>query len=222
MRPLRLVVCFGTATEIGKTWVGGATLSAIKGGGHSLAARKPAQSFDPDDTGPTDAEVLAAATGEDPETVCAKQWWLPIPLAPPMAATALGLEPPTLAGQVADIEASWPDAAVDVGWVETVGGPRSPIAIDGDGVDLACALQADQLLLVGDAALGTINAVRLCVDALAAVSTPSGETAPVVVLLNRYDESVALHRDNLTWLRERCGFRVVTSPAEAAPLLAGS
>jgi dethiobiotin synthetase len=48
---------------------------------------------------------------------------------------------------------------------------------------------------VADAGLGTINAVRLSMEALVERSTP-------VVVLNRYDPSSDLHRRNLAWLRD--------------------
>ena len=61
---MTLVVCTGTATEIGKTWVGAAVLSHLRAAGTTVAARKPVQSFDSDDTGPTDA-VAALCNGCD-------------------------------------------------------------------------------------------------------------------------------------------------------------
>lgn len=212
-RPTQVIVCVGTATEIGKTWAGAATLRALRDDGRRVAARKPAQSFDPTDPHATDAEVLAAATGESPETVCRPDQWLPVPLAPPMAAAALGLPAATLADHVGAIEQSWPSPPVDVGWVETVGGPRSPLASDGDGIDLARALRADRLVLVADAALGTLNNVRLCVDALAVLQVP------VAVFLNRYDPSNDLHVANLAWLRDTDGLEVHTDPAALAARL---
>jgi dethiobiotin synthetase len=188
-----LVTCFGTATEVGKTFVGAAVLTELRRSGRSVSARKPAQSFDPEDGQPTDAEVLAAATGEDPHDVCPAEGWLPVPMAPPMAAVALGQDGPTL-DQLLD-RLRWPD--VDVRWLETVGGPRSPYAVDGDGIDLALAAGTDACVLVADAGLGTINAVRLCVEAI----THAGLPAPLVHL-NRYDEAADLHRRNRAWLGE--------------------
>ena len=41
------------------------SLRALRADGIDVAARKPAQSFAPDELGPTDAELLAAATGDD-------------------------------------------------------------------------------------------------------------------------------------------------------------
>ncbi|MCB1013793.1 MAG: hypothetical protein KDB10_01560, partial [Acidimicrobiales bacterium] len=60
-------------------------------------------------------------------------------------------------------------------------------------------------LLVADAELGTINAVRLSVAALATATA-----APVLVLLNRYDGGVDLHRRNRAWLGARDGYAVAT------------
>ena len=50
--------------------------------------------------------------------------------------------------------------------VELAGGIWSPIAHDGDGLDLTAALAPDHIVLVADAGLGTINAIRPAVAAL--------------------------------------------------------
>ncbi|HSP04712.1 MAG TPA: AAA family ATPase, partial [Acidimicrobiales bacterium] len=89
-RPRLLVGVCGTATEVGKTWASARLIEVLVGDGRTVAARKPLQSFDPDDDAPTDAEVLAAATGETPHDVCPEPGWYPVPMAPPMAAAALG------------------------------------------------------------------------------------------------------------------------------------
>ncbi|MBV8560261.1 MAG: AAA family ATPase, partial [Acidimicrobiia bacterium] len=57
-RPERLVLVAGTGTEVGKTWVAARLAEALRARGTRVAARKPAQSFAPDE-GPTDAEALA-------------------------------------------------------------------------------------------------------------------------------------------------------------------
>ncbi|MCO8126570.1 dethiobiotin synthase [Acidimicrobiia bacterium EGI L10123] len=199
-RPELLVGVCGTATEVGKTWASARLAEHLVGGRRTVAARKPLQSFDPADDAATDAEVLAAATGEDPDHVCPEPGWYPVPMAPPMAAAALGRPCPTLAEVVAGI--TWPADGVDVGLVETVGGVRSPLAEDGDSRDLVRALGVDLVVLVADAGLGTIDAVRSGVDALAPL--------PVVVLLNRFDEADDLHRRNRDWLAQRDGLDVVT------------
>ena len=201
MRPERLVVALGTGTEAGKTWVGAAVLGELRRRGVAVAARKPVQSFAPGD-GPTDAHVLAAATGELAEDVCPPHRWYAAAMAPPMAAEVLGRPPFTVAELAGELR--WPDRTA-VGWVETVGGPRSPIAVDGDSADLVAALAPDVAVLVADAGLGVINAVRLCAAALPA--------APVVVL-NHYDGS-ELHVRNRRWL-ESDGLDVIVDRAELA------
>jgi dethiobiotin synthase len=200
-RPMLLVGMCGTATEVGKTWAGAEIARALRAGGRSVAARKPLQSFDPDDDHPTDAEILASATGEATTDVCPETGWYPIPMAPPMAAAALGRSCPTLAELATSIV--WPEPAVDVGLIETVGGVRSPLAADGDSRDLVRRLDVDAVVLVADAGLGTIDAVRSGVDSLAPLA--------VVVLLNRFDAAHELHVRNRDWLRDRDGFDVVTS-----------
>jgi dethiobiotin synthetase len=198
VRPPLLILVTGTGTEVGKTWVGAALARQLSAGGTSVAARKPAQSFAPgeDTAGLTDAHVLAAATGEAPETVCPPHRWYATPMAPPMAAAAEGRPPFTIADLAAEM--SFPEG-LDIGLVETAGGVRSPLADDGDTVALAVRLRPDVVVLVADAGLGTINAVRLSADALAAVG------APVRVVLNRYDAGDDLHRRNAVWLRDRAG-----------------
>jgi dethiobiotin synthetase len=207
-RPRHLVGVCGTATEVGKTWVGARVAAALRSGGLSVAARKPLQSFDRAEAGRTDAEVLAGATAEDHHDVCPPDGWYPTPMAPPMAADVLGRRCPTLAEVVRSI--TWP-AGCDVGLVETVGGVRSPLAEDGDSRDLVRALGVDLVLLVADAGLGTIDAVRGAHDALA--------PQPVVTFLNRYDEGNDLHRRNRAWLTERDGFAVVHRVDEVLDLL---
>jgi dethiobiotin synthetase len=180
----------GTGTEVGKTYVTAAIARALRTMGNDVAARKPVQSFGPGDTN-TDADVLAAATGEDPRVVCPAHRWLATAMAPPMAADALGLPAFSIANLVGELDA--PGNAIVL--VEGAGGVRSPLAADGDNVDFANALRPDRVLLVADAGLGTINLVRLSVDAL--------RTHQVAVFLNRFDTNDPLHARNGAWLRER-------------------
>lgn len=195
------MVVLGTTTGVGKTWIGAAVLSRLRGAGLAVGARKPVQSFTPGE-GLTDAAVLGDATGEAVESVCPPHRSYETAMAPPMAAQALGKNPFAVADLVD--ETSWP-AGVALGWVETVGGPRSPVASDGDSAALAAALGPDVLVLVTDAGLGVINAVRLAAGALG---------QPPVVVLNRYDDS-ELHRANRAWLAAG-GFDVVVGPDELA------
>jgi len=205
-----IVAVTGTGTEVGKTWVTAATISVLRAGGHRVIARKPVQSFAPDDPHPTDADVLARASGEAPETVCPRPRWLAKAVAPPMAAHDLGLDPFTIADLATEIRASLPDADTIV-FVEGAGGARSPIADDGDTIALAHALGADRVVVVADAGLGTINSVRLTVAAL-------GSWTPLIVL-NRFDADDELHVANRDWLTARDGYDVVTSPVQLAAAL---
>lgn len=206
---MKLAVVAGTATEIGKTWVGAALARQLRGRGARVAARKPAQSFAPGE-GPTDAEVLAAATGEHPHDVCPAHRWLGVPMAPPMAVDALGLPGFTLAELLGEVQ--WPDD-VDVGLLEGVGGPRSPLASDGDTVAMADRVEADLVVLVADAGLGTVNAVRLSAAAFG--------NRPVVVILNRYDDGDDLHRRNRDWLVKEDELTVVTNLDDLSDLVWG-
>ena len=208
-RPRCLVLVAGTATEIGKTWVGARTLERLASLGIVVAARKPAQSFDPDDPLPTDAEVLGAATGEDPATVCPAHRCYPVALAPPMAADVLGWPSPMVDDLIDEL--GWPEPPVALGWLETVGGPRSPIAEDADAVALADLLDPELVVLVADAGLGTVNAVLVSVAAFAGFE--------VVVVLNRFDPTDDLHARNLAWLRTREGLDVVTDAEALADVL---
>jgi dethiobiotin synthetase len=204
-RPRTLVFVAGTATDIGKTWWSAALARELRTAGVEVAARKPVQSGDPGAT--TDAEVLAAATGEDPAAVCPPSRTLLVAWAPPMAARELGLPPFTTADLASAVD--WP-VSVDVGLVEGVGGPRSPISHDGDNVDLARLLAPDLVVLVADAGLGTINAVRLSAHAFV--------DFPVIVALNRYRDD-PLHARNHEHLATADGFDVVTTPHALADRL---
>lgn len=212
MRPDTLVLVCGTGTEVGKTWVAARLLEALRERGLAVAARKPAQSFDVDGSGArlggaTDAEVLGAASGEPPGTVCHAHRSYHRAMAPPMAAEALGLPAFTVAELVAELV--WPDRRTEVGVIELAGGVRSPQAADGDTVDFIRAVQPDRVVLVADAGLGTLNGVRMSVDALGSVG-PGGP--PVLVVLDRYDDLHDLHRRNRQWLAERDRLPVVTIP----------
>lgn len=203
-RPTRVVAVVGTGTEVGKTVVAAALLGALRRHGKSVAARKPTQSFDPFDPAETDAQILALASGESEHEVTATSFSYPAPLAPPMAAISLGVEPPTLIELLAACR--WPAGDIDVGVVELAGGVCSPHAADGDGLDLLVALAPDQVVVVADAGLGTINQVRLTTQAL--FRALGG--VPTLVVLNRFDGDDAVHRANRTWLAERDNLDVVT------------
>ncbi len=196
---MTIIVVAGTGTDVGKTYVAAALLRELRARDIAAIARKPAQSFAAGDT-TTDADVLAEATGQDPNDVCPPHRWLPIPMAPPMAAEALGLPPFTIAELTREITAG--TASRTALLVETAGGLRSPIADDGDCAALIDALDPVLVLLVADAGLGTINSIRLSVEALG--------PRQVVVYLNHFDGSSDLHARNARWLAQREALVVVT------------
>lgn len=219
-RPVRLVACVGTATEVGKTWVGAAVLTHLRRRGTAVAARKPAESFDADALEPLDSQVLAEASGEAESEVTSPHRRYPVALAPPMAARRLGVAPPQLSQVLAEL--SWP-VGCGVGWLETVGGVRSPIAVDADSRDLVAAVRPDRVVLVGDASLGTIGAVRSALDSLALGATGGGSLADrTVVILNRFDRHSPTHAENLAWLVEHLAQPVVTEASAIADLLVGT
>jgi dethiobiotin synthetase len=204
-RPGTLVLITGTGTDVGKTWWAAHVATELRTLGVAVAARKPVQSGD--GSTPDDSAVLAAATGEPDEYVTPAHRRYTLAWAPPMAATELGLPAYT----VADLarETIWPEGT-RVGLVEGVGGPHSPIASDGDTIDLARALEPDVVVLVADAGLGAINAVRLAATPLAAW--------PVVVACNRYAPD-GLPRRNHDFLVD-AGYDLVTTPTALARRLA--
>jgi len=217
VRPRRLVVVVGTGTDVGKTWVSARLLNDLRARGLTVAARKPAQSFDPgDDPATHDADVLGQASGESPKVVCPAERWYETAMAPPMAAEVLGRPPFGITDLVHELR--WPTPGVDVGLVETAGGVRSPLASDGDCLALCTMLRPDLAVLVADAGLGAINAVRLTVGTLGALDSR------LVVVMNRFNGAVDLHRINVQWLRTRDGFPVLEVPGretELAELVSG-
>jgi len=215
VRPRRVVLVLGTGTEVGKTWVSARVLTTLREAGVTVAARKPAQSFAAqDDPAGLDSAVLGAASGEPSETVCRPNRWYDVAMAPPMAADVLGRGRLTVAALLEELR--WPSPPVDVGLVESAGGVRSPQAHDGDAVALLEALGPDIVLLVADAGLGTINAVRLSSAAVRDSAARSG--ADVVVVLNRFDGRNDLHVRNRSWLHEQDGICTVALPGEEKEL----
>jgi dethiobiotin synthetase len=180
------VILAGTGTGVGKTWVATRLARLWIGWGVAVTPRKPAQSFDPAD-GPTDAALLAAACHVDPDAVCPAARSYPAAMAPPLAAEHLGLPPPRLADLVA---APAPTSGLVL--VEGVGGPRSPLAVDGDTVALANALGAARVVVVAPSGLGAINDVLLSVEAFG--------DRPTTAFLNRFDAADPVHSSNRAWL----------------------
>jgi dethiobiotin synthetase len=217
-RPAKVVVVAGTGTEVGKTWVSAALLVGCRAVGMNVAARKPVQSFEPG-TGPTDAEILASASAEDPAQVCLPHRSYEVPFAPPMAAAFLEL--PQIIDQELRDEIVWPDRRADLGLVELAGGVASPLTSDRSTKEFVDAIGPDHILLVADAGLGVINAVRLSLLYLADRDGPVGtdcndhtDHSEPVVVLNRFDPANRLHQLNARWLQTNDGLDVVTGAVD--------
>jgi dethiobiotin synthetase len=202
------VIVAGTATEVGKTWCAAKLVASLRERGRKVVARKPVQSFGPG-TGPTDAEVLGQASGEEAHKVCPPHRSYEAALAPPLAAEILKRPEPRLDDLVHELRAT-----ADLVLVECVGGVRSPLAVDGDTTSLARAVGARLAVLVARPDLGTINEVRLACEALSPLK--------VLVFLNRFDARNRQHRLNLDWLRIRDGFEVHTGVDSIADRLAAT
>jgi dethiobiotin synthetase len=196
--PDQLVVVSGTGTGVGKTWVAAQLAQILARRGVEVAARKPVQSFDPAE-GPSDASLLALATGEAESAVCAPHRSYPAALAPPLAAEALGR--PSF--RIIDLLAELVLPAAGVVVLEGVGGARSPLADDGDTVALADALVPDLVVVVSGSGLGAINDVLLTTAAFRGHRT--------AVYLNRFDPGDPVHASNLSWLRRRAPASLHTS-----------
>jgi dethiobiotin synthetase len=197
-RPDVVALVVGTGTEVGKTWFAVELLKELADG-VTISARKPAQSFERRDR-ETDADRLAAVTGEPANRVCSPHRWYECAMAPPMAADVLGRPPFRVADLVGELEWS---GAIQFGLIEAAGGVASPLAADGDSSTLADQIEPDLVVLVADAGLGTINAVRLSVAAL--------EGHQPVVFLNRFESGDDLHARNRDWLAQIDGFDVEVS-----------
>jgi dethiobiotin synthetase len=205
--PERVIVT-GTSTEVGKTWVAVSLIEGLRREGIALAARKPVQSYT--DGTPTDAEMLATASGEDPAAVCPRHRWYALPIAPPMAAEVLGHPPYATEDLIEELHLPKDKLCL----IEGVGGPRSPVADDGDTVTLAEMVDADLVVLVSQPGLGAINAVL--------VSAAAFGERPVVAFLNRYDAGEELHRRNREWLVDVAGVDVVVDIGELVERIARS
>ena len=157
----------GTDTGAGKTVASCALLHALRSAGRRAVGMKPVASGCTRIDGAwrnEDALALQAASDPRPAYADLNPYALPDPLAPELAARAAGVEvalPPLLEAFGAL------RARADVVVVEGVGGWAAPLAGDVDQADLARALQAPVVLVVG-MRLGCLNHARLSARAISA------------------------------------------------------
>lgn len=156
------LVVTGTDTGVGKTLVAAAVVAGLAARGLRVGVAKPVETGC---TGtPEDAAALAgaAAAAEPLEAICPVR--LPAPLAPLLAAERAGTAIDA-AALVAALRAR--AAAHDLLVVEGAGGLLVPLTPAVSYADLAAALAAPVLLVVGSR-LGAINHALLTLEVLAA------------------------------------------------------
>ncbi len=178
------VVVAGAGTDIGKTYLSCALLSALREAGQPVLALKPVVSGvgpigDPDfDASDTARLLRATGVAPTPQAIEAcSPWRFAAPLSPDMAAAAEGR---TLAlVDVVDwsrrqIAQAPPDTFV---LIEGVGGVMSPIAEDGLVLDWIAALDGPALLVAGT----YLGAISHALTALAVLQGRGVAVAGLVV-----------------------------------------
>jgi dethiobiotin synthetase len=165
------IVLVGTGTGIGKTHLGVALVRALGSAGLAVAGLKPVESGV--GMGISDADLLATAG-----TFHVKQeppYRLAAPLSPHLAAPLEGLTvrlTPILQW-VGQVQADWLV-------IETAGALLSPLAPGVTNLDLAEALEPDEVLLVAPDRLGVLHDVTAALFALRHLAP--GLPDPIVVL----------------------------------------
>jgi dethiobiotin synthetase len=158
---VRGVFVTGTDTEVGKTVLAGAVCAALAARGLTVAAFKPVITGLDQEAGewPRDHELLAAATGQEPDAVAPYRFGPPV--SPHYAAELAGapVEPARLL-ELARAAGRLADALV----CEGLGGLLVPLTSGYLVRDLAVDL-ALPLLIAARTGLGTINHTLLTVEA---------------------------------------------------------
>ena len=167
------IVIVGTGTNIGKTHLGVALVTALARSGREVCGLKPVESGVPaGELGP-DARALAAAGVfhvKQPQPYA-----LPEPVSPHLAARHAGVTielPPIL---------DWLSThAAQHLIIETAGGLLSPLAPSLTNLDLATAIAPTHWLLVAVDRLGVLHEVAACMHILRTCCSPP--VIPLVVL----------------------------------------
>ena len=201
----------GTDTGVGKTVVAAALCAALRASGLRVAAAKPVLSGLDDEPGewPLDHEVLAIASGRDPDEIAPLRFGPPVSphLAAELAGTAI--DPARLVASVVDA-ATRADADVTV--VEGVGGLLVPIGPDYCVRDLAADLGLP-LVVAARPGLGTINHTLLTVEAARA----AGLDVRAIVITPWPEEPTAMELSNRETIERLSGVEVATLPSVPAP-----
>jgi dethiobiotin synthetase len=180
--------CFVTATDtgVGKTILAGALVASLRARGEAVRARKPVITGlddDGDRAAPCDHELLAALSGERPETVSPARYG---PAVSPHLAAELAGHAIDVAALVDDVRGAGPVI------VEGIGGLLVPLAESWDVRRLARELGLG-VVVAARPGLGTINHTLLTIEAArsagldlrAVVLTPWPPDPGVLELSNR-------------------------------------
>jgi dethiobiotin synthetase len=209
----RLVLVIGTATDIGKTWVGRPGAGAAARTGTAVAARKPAQSADADDPGPSDAEVLGGGSGEPPEDVCPAASQLPDRHGAAHGRRAFRTPVPTLDDLLAEL--TWPT-------------PRGRRRVARDGgrppVPHRGRRRRGRRRRAPRPRPGAARRRRgpRHGQRRAPLAGPVRRPPRCVTFLNRFDPADDLHQRNLDWLRSRERLEVVVDLEALTAVVAGA
>lgn len=190
MKARRFLVA-GTDTGVGKTQVACALAALMAERGLSPFVFKPYESGIAEGALPADAVALREAAGSTQplDTVCLYRYLLP--LAPAVAA---GLEKnPSSWAKVLSVGRRGVRGGATV--VEGAGGLLSPLDDRHTALDLASNLELP-VVLVGRDALGTLNHVTLCLEALRHRKI----TVAAVLLSQSSTQTDISRRTNLKWL----------------------
>lgn len=168
----------GTGTDVGKTWVTAALLSALRTKHVRSAALKPIATGVDDGLG-EDARIHAAALGRSESDARPPRFAYRRPVSPHWAAREEG-RAIDVAAIVDDARALAHGGDYDVVVIESAGGTFSPLGPGLTNADLARALapRLGALLLVAPDRLGVLHDLTACLMAMRAVGLP----APEVVL----------------------------------------
>ena len=162
---MRVLFVTGTDTGVGKTLVSSVLASALAARGLRVGVAKPVETGcrgAGDGLVPSDAATLAAAAADPTPLAAICPYRFADPLAPALAAERAG-SAVDVEGLVDALRAR--AAAVDLLLVEGAGGLLVPLTRRASFAELAAALGATVLLVVGSR-LGAINHALLTLDAL--------------------------------------------------------
>jgi dethiobiotin synthetase len=156
-----------TGTDIGKTFVAGGLVRALRRQGRGVEALKPvASGFDPADLAATDTGSLLAAMGRPltrDEAALISPWRFAAALSPDMAARREGRAIDF--DRLVDFARGRIAAAPDILLIEGVGGVMVPLDDTHTVLDWMAALRLPVLLVAGSY-LGTISHTLTALDAL--------------------------------------------------------